>query len=335
MRLTAARLLNVFPGAVVVASMIIFSGVPAEAAPATAAAAPAPFVVAIDPGHGGSPDNSHPERLFDPGSVSGSGLLEKDLNLDVSKRIQHRLESDKVKVVMTRSTDRYVGIQERMTQAVDARAEMFISVHFNFFQDPAVGGAVLLYPREADQGVAQGIADALAMRLRHFPVPPGTVMLRENLWAHSTMPVVTIEAAYLTNKTEAELLTTENFREAIAAGIANGIESQLPGIPARKAQILKYNAAPHAAAAHGQGRVNLPALPPAPHYPVVQLVLLAAVGYLAVRYRRASIPALAFAMAIGSVLHSRVTGSIPDPRTRRGVRRRRSRAPIWTGARPY
>jgi len=328
MRLTAARLLNVFPGAVVVASMIIVSVAPAEAAGPSAA--PAPYVVAIDPGHGGSPDNSHPEKLFDPGSVSGNGLLEKDLNLDVAKRIQHRLEADKVKVVMTRSTDRYEGIQERMTQAVDARAELFVSVHFNFFQDAAVGGAVLLYPREADQPFAQGIADALARRLNHFHVSPGTVMLRENLWAHSTMPVVTVEAAYLTNKTEAELLTTENFKEAIAAGIANGIEAQIPGIPARKAQILKYQAATHSAAAHAQANLSVPALPTAFHFPVVQLALLAAMGYLAIRYRRVSIPALAFAIAIGSVLHSRATGTIPDPRTRRGVRRRRSRAPIWT-----
>lgn len=305
--------------------MIGVSVVPANAAAPTTA--PVPVVVAIDAGHGGSPDNNHPERLFDPGSVSGNGLLEKDLTLDVARRVQRRLEADQVKVVMTRSSDKFVGIPERMTAAADAGAQYFLSIHFNFFQDAAVGGTVLLYPRESDRAFAEAVSNAMAQRLGHFQVASDGVTQRDVLWAHAPMPAVTVEAAYLTNKTEAELLTTEAFKEAIAAGVANGIEVQEPGIQARKAEILKYRAT---AAAHHPGLVQLPSLP---HLPVVRLALFGAALFLLVRFRRATIPALAFGMALGSVVHARATGRSPEFRTRRGVRRRRSRAPIWHGSR--
>ncbi|MFN2462521.1 MAG: N-acetylmuramoyl-L-alanine amidase [Candidatus Dormibacteria bacterium] len=331
MRRTAARLLNALPGAVIVASMITLFAVPAEAA--ARMVGPAPYVVAIDPGHGGSPDNEHPERLFDPGSVSGNGLVEKDLTLDVARRLQRRLEADQVRVVMTRSSDRFVAIPDRMTAASDAGAQLFLSIHFNFFQDATVGGSVILYPRDSDRAFAQTVSDAMAGRLARFKVTNGGVTQRDNLWAHAPMPAVTVEAAYLTNKAEADLLTTNAFKDAIAASLVTGIEVQQPGIQARKAEILKYRAGLHAAAAK-RPIVQAPSLP-AIHLPFFRLGLMLVAAVAFVRYRRATIPALAFAMAVGSVLHARASGRTADPRTRRGVRRRRTRAPIWTGARPY
>jgi N-acetylmuramoyl-L-alanine amidase len=316
---------------VIVASMVGLSVVPAEAAPP---AAPVPFVVAIDAGHGGSPDNSHPDRLFDPGSVSGNGLMEKDVTLDLARRVQHRLQSDQVKVVMTRDRDSFVSIPDRMSAAAKAGANVFVSIHLNFFQDPRVGGTVVLYPRDSDKAFAQVMSDAVARRLDHFQVSSGGLMLRDNLWGHAPMPAVTVEAAYLTNRNEAELLATDNFKEAIAAGVANGVEVQLPGIPLRKTEILKYRAdSARAAAAHRAAPLELPSLPILPHLPLLQVVVAGAAVYLLVRFRRQTIPALAFAIALGSVVQARAAGRDRIPRTRRGVRRRRSRAPLWTGAR--
>ncbi|MFN2465402.1 MAG: N-acetylmuramoyl-L-alanine amidase [Candidatus Dormibacteria bacterium] len=331
MRLTAARLLHALPGAVVITSMVTLFVVPADAA--SRAAAPAPYVIAIDAGHGGSPDNAHPDRLFDPGSVAGNGLVEKDLTLDVARRVQRRLQADQVKVVMTRQSDEFVGLETRINTANKAGAQQFVSIHFNFFQDPAIGGSLVLYPRDSDRQFAVLMGEQLARRLARFEISNGGTMLRQDLWQRSNMPAVTVEAAYLTNKNEAEQLTRDTVKEAIAAGITSGIEAQSPGIQVRKAEILKFRHA--SATALAARRANSLPAPAVPHgIPFLQVGVALGAVYLLTRYRRQTIPVIAFAAAVGSVAHARAVGRQPE-RTRRGVRRRRSRAPLWTGARTY
>ncbi|HEY8740765.1 MAG TPA: N-acetylmuramoyl-L-alanine amidase [Candidatus Dormibacteraeota bacterium] len=334
MRLTAARLLNVLPGAVVISSMVTLAVMPANAAAASGAVAPAPYVIAIDAGHGGSPDDAQPNRLFDPGSVAGNGLVEKDLTLNVAKRIERQLKADQVKVVMTRSSDQFVGIETRMATANQAHAQLFVSVHFNFFQDPSIGGSLILYPRDSDRPFAQVMSDTLAKRLARFDIANDGVTKRDNLWTHATMPAVTVEGAYLTNRSDAEQLTRDNVREAIASGVTAGIEAQLPDVQARKAEILRYQQlSARAAAAHRIGPIPAPSLPHG--IPVMQLAVVAAACYLLIRYRRATIPVIAFGAALASVAHSKAAGRGPQQRTRRGVRRRRSRAPLWSDIRTY
>jgi N-acetylmuramoyl-L-alanine amidase len=337
MRLTAARLFNVLPSAVIVASMITVLGAPQTVSAAAAPPAPVPYVVAIDAGHGGSPDNAHPAQLFDPGSIAGNGLVEKDLTLDVARRLKARLEAEKVKVVMTRSTDQYVGIEDRMATATRAGANLFVSIHFNFFQDPTIGGSLILYPHESDKAFAQLMSDSLAAKLGRYGIGNGGLMQRSTLWIHATMPTVTVEAAYLTNKNEAEQLTHLQVRDAIAAGVLSGIKAQAPVLQVRKAEILRYQktaaAAAQAAAVYAGPSLPAPTLPRG--IPLFQLVIVAGAGYLLVRYRRATIPVLAFAMALGTVAHARAGGRQPEFRTRRGVRRRRSRAPLRSHVRTY
>lgn len=79
------------------------------------------MVIALDPGHGGS----------DPGAVNGV-LIEKDLNLKIATYCKEALEQyNNIEVYMTRSTDEYVGLTERVTRAVNAGADVFISFHIN------------------------------------------------------------------------------------------------------------------------------------------------------------------------------------------------------------
>ena len=75
----------------------------------------------IDPGHGGG----------DPGAV-GNGLREKDLTLDISKRIRRILENEfDATVYMTRETDVFVELGERADIANKAGVDFFLSVHIN------------------------------------------------------------------------------------------------------------------------------------------------------------------------------------------------------------
>lgn len=79
------------------------------------------LVIALDPGHGGS----------DPGAVNGS-LVEKNLTLKIASYCRDALQDySGVKVVMTRSSDEYVGLSDRVQRAVNAGANVFVSFHIN------------------------------------------------------------------------------------------------------------------------------------------------------------------------------------------------------------
>lgn len=77
--------------------------------------------VVIDPGHGGT----------DPGAIGRTGLKEKDINLDIAKRLSSLLKSDGIKVVMTRSTDIFIPLARRVDIANNSGADLFISIHTN------------------------------------------------------------------------------------------------------------------------------------------------------------------------------------------------------------
>lgn len=78
-------------------------------------------VVVIDAGHGGQDD----------GATGPKGLAEKDLVLDVSKRLSERLRANGLRVVLTRDDDTFVPLEERTSVANDARADLFVSIHAN------------------------------------------------------------------------------------------------------------------------------------------------------------------------------------------------------------
>ncbi len=77
--------------------------------------------VVIDPGHGGD----------DHGAAGGDGLREKDLVLDVSQRLASKLEALGMHVLLTRTEDVFVPLEERTSIANDARAKLFVSIHAN------------------------------------------------------------------------------------------------------------------------------------------------------------------------------------------------------------
>jgi len=79
-------------------------------------------IVVIDPGHGG----------VEHGAIGPTGLREKDVTLDLARRLRQLLEQDSsISVVLTRDEDRLVGLDERTAIANHNRADLFLSVHLN------------------------------------------------------------------------------------------------------------------------------------------------------------------------------------------------------------
>ena len=99
---------------------------------------PKTMVIVLDPGHGGNDEGSSKKEY---------GLIEKELNLKVAKYCRDALAKDtSIKVYMTRETDVYMGLEERVEFAKEKGATLFVSIHMNSATTEAAKGAEVYYP---------------------------------------------------------------------------------------------------------------------------------------------------------------------------------------------
>lgn len=137
-------------------------GAPVPADPAVATPAPLPadlqqridrlVIVAIDAGHGGE----------DPGAIGPTGLREKDVVLDVARRLRDRLnEQPGMRAFMTRDGDYFVPLRDRVRKARRVQADLFVSIHADAFYTPKARGASVfaLSDRGATSEAARWMAE--------------------------------------------------------------------------------------------------------------------------------------------------------------------------------
>jgi len=303
-----ARLLHVLASAPVA---VVLTVAPAlSTAAVRAASIPPPYVVAIDPGHGGT----------DPGALGLDGLVEKNLTLDVSNRLAALLRADGVTVVMTRTTDVSVSIQERSDIANASHADVFLPIYFNSWTTPTPDGSVVLYPYARDIPFATDMSHAVTNYLNPDGDHDGGIVLRNDWWLQPTMPTATVESLFISNPHDAALLTEASFRQGLAAALQSGIETFLPGILQRLQEVravtpakllpasgpLAAPPAAHATAGGGGARVpasTAPTVTSAGTPAVLRLLEVLAVlaaALLAVRYRRRLIGLTAAGLAFAS-----------------------------------
>src|SRR5262249_4897020 len=203
--------------------------------PKTTSAASPFTVVVLDPGHGGQ----------DSGAMCG-GLLEKDLTLDVARRIDRLLDSEGVATLMTRVGDTYVSLADRAAFANRVRNCIFVSIHFNEDNQPVASGVETYYaahqitagsflaswlpflwrplsdsPNAESRNLAELIQEAVGARTG--TIDRGTQARQFFVIANVTSPAVLVEGGFLTNKEDISKLATEDYRDQIAAAVADGI----------------------------------------------------------------------------------------------------------------
>ena len=195
-----------------------------------------PFaVVVLDPGHGGE----------DSGAMCG-GVMEKDLTLDIARRVDRLLDSEGVATLMTRVGDSYVSLADRAAFGNRANGSIFISIHFNEDNKPVASGVETYYaahqidsgftfgswlpffsrppsnsPKPESQSLAGFIQEALVARTRS--VDRGTQAKQFFVIANVTSPAVLIEGGFITNKDELSKLVSEDYRDQLAAAVADGV----------------------------------------------------------------------------------------------------------------
>lgn len=179
--------------------------------------APAGPLVVLDAGHGGS----------DPGTQA-EGLDEKDLNLAVERRVAELLTAAGVRAARTRTADEYVTLADRAQMANDLGADLFVSIHTNASASSAEFHGVETYYLAGRQD-----SRALAACL-HRSVLSATGAHNNGLRTagfyvlrHTDMPAALVEMGYVTNEAELALLRSDDYREAIAQGIADGVVAYL------------------------------------------------------------------------------------------------------------
>jgi N-acetylmuramoyl-L-alanine amidase len=107
-------------------------------------------VVVLDAGHGG----------IDPGAIGVSGVYEKDIVFDVTREVARRLEARRgFKTVLTRDSDEFIALQDRVHRARKAGGELFLSIHADALPKPSMRGAsVFTLSEKASDKLAEALA---------------------------------------------------------------------------------------------------------------------------------------------------------------------------------
>jgi N-acetylmuramoyl-L-alanine amidase len=196
-----------------------------------------PFaVVVIDAGHGGQ----------DSGTVK-TGMVEKDLTLDVARRVERLLQQRGLITVLTRTDDTYVSLQNRANIGNNQPESVFVSIHFDDAGRSAGAAGIETYYAAHPVSVPGGIASWLPFLQRTSSAPPNVEseslagFVQQALIAHTQAadrgtrpqqffvianvryPAVLVEGGFLTNKDEVQKLASADYRQELAVAISDGV----------------------------------------------------------------------------------------------------------------
>lgn len=176
------------------------------------------LTIGLDAGHGGEY----------PGAVSPSGLVEKNVNLDIIRHIRRILESKGAKVVMTRTGDTGPSMGERKRIWREAKVDLAVSVHNNS------GGGALASPGTAvlyKHLFCRPLAQAVTGWLLETGLPLFGIVQNFNfsLNGPTEFPEVLVEGMFMSSLREEELLADPEFRRKVAEKIVAGLEDYLRG----------------------------------------------------------------------------------------------------------
>lgn len=194
--------------------------------------------IVIDAGHGGHDSGARNDAY---------GLQEKDLTLDVSRRLKQMLERAGYEVVMTRDSDIYIPLKQRPDVANRANADLFLSLHFNAAGSATAHGfesfaltpqyqASSKFPKPesrdnvAYEGNKQDPWNALisyhvqrSLVKRLGGPDRGLKRARFLVLKHLDCPGVLVELGFVTNPSTAQKLRTATFRQTLAQSLFEGI----------------------------------------------------------------------------------------------------------------
>ncbi len=176
-------------------------------------------VIVVDPGHGGE----------DPGKVGINDVLEKDLNLQIAKKVKKLLEEAGIKIVMTRTNDKVPDakkedLNQRVQLINETKPKLALCIHQNSYPDEKIKGAQVFYHTITPE--AEDVASIVQEQLRTVD-PTNTRQIKENdtyfMLKNTQVPTIIVECGFLTNPDEAAKLTQEDYQDQLAQAICEGV----------------------------------------------------------------------------------------------------------------
>src|SRR5215468_12043357 len=167
--------------------------------------------VVVDAGHGGK----------DSGAYRRYGPPEKMIALDVAQRLNRKLRESQLKTVMTRSSDVFIELNNRVAIENAQKNAIFVSIHFNDSRKRRVRGFETYY----HSGASFDLANGIQAKLMTIPNSSngGVHTANFRVLRLASCPAVLVECGYLSNRSEANKTRDWEYRELLADRIAEGI----------------------------------------------------------------------------------------------------------------
>lgn len=174
------------------------------------------FCVVIDAGHGGI-----------DGGTAGGEVIEKDINLSVALKLKAILEDNNIEVVLTRNSDEKVSLAERIDIANNANADFFISLHCNYYEDDDQIAGLECYYGSPDATESKVYAESIIGAVSSSDDVIVRTAKDEDYYVlrNTQMPAVLVEMGFLSNASEREKLSSDEYQEILSQKIAEGISA--------------------------------------------------------------------------------------------------------------
>lgn len=176
--------------------------------------------IVIDAGHGGR----------EPGARGRNGLKEKDVVLDIARRLKRELNGNGIDIILTRNSDRFVSLWKRAHIANTKEADLFISVHANGSYARQAHGFEMWYLSEATDDNARALAAAenASLYFEDYPLSD----LRDT----ST----DLKATLWDIKNTEDRAESIGLAEYISSAMAKGLRGRNRGVKSARFYVLKY-----------------------------------------------------------------------------------------------
>ena len=173
--------------------------------------------VVVDAGHGGK----------DSGAYRRYGPPEKMVALDVAQRLKQKLRESQIKTVMTRDSDVFIPLNDRVAMENKQKNAVFVSIHFNDSRKRKTRGFETYY----HSGASFDMANRIQQKLMTIPnsANGGVHTANFRVLRLANCPAVLVECGYLSNRSEGNQARDWEYRELLADRIAEAIVEQRYG----------------------------------------------------------------------------------------------------------
>ncbi|MGP4040164.1 N-acetylmuramoyl-L-alanine amidase [Gracilibacillus sp. D59] len=169
------------------------------------------YNIVVDPGHGGK----------DPGAIGLNGIQEKDIILPTSAKVIEHLRDAGANVIVTRSGDYYVYLNDRARISNSYYTDAFISLHYNANLNMSANGVTTYIAGIGDKKLGQSIHSSILSQVNLND--RGVKQANYKVLVNTLAPSVLLELGFLSNPYDMSIIQAESYQNKVATGITNGL----------------------------------------------------------------------------------------------------------------